>query len=90
VEFKVHFIFKNFKNPKGICNLTTGHQLTVTKNDTSVYLPQGIEDRPVPIHCDSCECEDTHIHTQHLDKRAEGAHKVRQVPALQQRRLELK
>jgi hypothetical protein len=64
--------------------------LKVTKKDTSMYLPQGIEDRSVSIHSDSSECEDTHIHTQHLDKRTEGAHKVRQVPALQQRRLELK
>jgi len=58
-------------------------------NDTCLHLPQGVEDRPVPIHCDSCECEDAHIDTQHLDKRTEGAHKVRQVPTLQQRRLEL-
>ena len=55
-----------------------------------MYLPQGVEDRPVSIHRDGCECKDAHIDTQHLDERTEGAHEVRQVPALQQGRLELK
>ena len=41
------------------------------------------------IHRYGCECKDTHVDAQHLDERTEGAHEVRQVPALQQRRLEL-
>ena len=52
------------------------------------YLPQRVEDRLVSIHCDSCECDDTTIDTYYMDERTEAAHEVRQVPTMQQSRLE--
>jgi hypothetical protein len=43
----------------------------------------------MPVHSDGRQREDAHVDAEHLDKRTEGAHEVRQVPTLQQRRLEL-
>lgn len=51
---------------------------------------QRIENRLVAIYGDGCECEDGDVHAEHLNEWTEGAHEARQIPALQDGRLELK
>lgn len=70
-------------------------QVIISKNSNkgreqgSGWLPERINDGPVPIHRDGRQREDRHVHADQLHERAERAHKLGQIPALEQGRLEL-